>query len=1016
MAAPSDYEQFVLEMVNRARSDPRAEADLHDVTSSVPSSPVQPLAMNELLIDAARTHSLSMLEDDYFEHTGSDGSSAGVRMERAGYVFTGSWSWGENIAWRGTTGSIDDEAFALAQHRGLFRSSGHRDNILNGGFREIGIGDRVGDYTHTNGVEYNSVMLTQNFARSGGDYYLTGVVYSDGDNDDFYSMGEGRGGVSVTIGGDGDSTWSSGGYSIAMSGSGSQTVTFSGGGLSGTKSVRVSVSNENVKLDIQDQQTIRTSTGVELLSGLANVIHIGLYGGRSVGDDGDNTMLGGGGSDYFTGLGGDDTLRGGAGTDRAVFTLDTNAYSVREVSGGLEITGEGTDFIDDDIEFLVFADETLSFSEALALGGDASAPPEEPVDDVTPPPPPPENMAPTGVSLSGSGSVEENSAGQTVVGTLSAEDPDAGDTHSFRIVTNASGPGVENFEISGDDLRLRSGAEIDFEEQPSFSLAIEARDGDGATVTETIVVAVENAPISDIRALGGTSVAEDATGGTAVTRFEAREGRSEEPTATFSLTDSAGGRFELDVDTLRLSSVADLDADLSPSHRVTVMARDATGAAYAESFTITVEAAEPDPEPQPAPPPAPAPDPDPVPPNPDPEPNPSPPEPDPTPPEPDPAPPEPDPTPPVPEPDPVPPTPEPPSPEPDPVPTPSPPAPRPDGATVFEVRENTAPGTVLGTLPSVPAGSRYALNSAASGASTALVTFDGQSIYLAPGASLDYETATGHTLVFDEIDSLGGVQQRSYYIEVTDSLGIERTGNGEGNVISATPEADVLRGFGGDDTLEGEDGNDTIEGGDGDDWLMGGDGFDFLLGGSGMDTAAYEAPRQAVAVLRHEDGTVDVQADDGATDRLDGIERIDLADGDLLLDLRGGMVDEAYRLYAAAFARTPDEPGLRFWITVLEAGEALLSVARSFIESPEFADRYGTEVSDEAFIRTLYVNVLKRLPDAEGEAYWLGQFSSGGLDQAEMLRSFSESRENIERTEPDIEPGVWVLNEPDSLI
>jgi serralysin len=48
-----------------------------------------------------------MLATNTFSHQGDGGSSAGERMAAAGYDFTGSWTWGENLAWYGTTGTVD---------------------------------------------------------------------------------------------------------------------------------------------------------------------------------------------------------------------------------------------------------------------------------------------------------------------------------------------------------------------------------------------------------------------------------------------------------------------------------------------------------------------------------------------------------------------------------------------------------------------------------------------------------------------------------------------------------------------------------------------------------------------------------------------------------------------------------------------------------------------------------------------------------------------------------------------
>jgi len=58
--------------------------------------PVGPLRLNKLLEKAAQAHANDMYRNDFFEHEGSDGSTVGERVERAGYA----WSHvGENILW-----------------------------------------------------------------------------------------------------------------------------------------------------------------------------------------------------------------------------------------------------------------------------------------------------------------------------------------------------------------------------------------------------------------------------------------------------------------------------------------------------------------------------------------------------------------------------------------------------------------------------------------------------------------------------------------------------------------------------------------------------------------------------------------------------------------------------------------------------------------------------------------------------------------------------------------------------
>ncbi len=202
---PTAHEQFLLEMVNRGRADPLAEATRYGIdlnegleAGTISAAAKQPLAFNPFLIDAAQRHSQWQLDTDTFSHTGAGGSTAGERMTAAGYDFTGSWTWGENIGWFGTTGAVDVTDFTARIHRGLFLSKGHRTNVMGETFREVGLGVRAGEF-ESDGMPFNSVMVTENFAASGTGVFLTGVAYDDtGLDDDFYTPGEGLGGVTIT--------------------------------------------------------------------------------------------------------------------------------------------------------------------------------------------------------------------------------------------------------------------------------------------------------------------------------------------------------------------------------------------------------------------------------------------------------------------------------------------------------------------------------------------------------------------------------------------------------------------------------------------------------------------------------------------------------------------------------------------------------------------------------------------------------------------------------------------------
>ena len=102
-----------------------------------------------------------------------------------------------------------------------------------------------------------------------------------------------------------------------------------------------------------------------------------------------------------------------------------------------------------------------------------------------------------------------------------------------------------------------------------------------------------------------------------------------------------------------------------------------------------------------------------------------------------------------------------------------------------------------------------------------------------------------------------------------------------------------------------------------------------------------------------------------------------------------------FRLYNASFKRLPDPDGLAYWIDNFSSGRnSIRVVASSFLASNEFKQRYGENVTNEKYVTTLYQNVLGRAPDTSGMNYWIGQLTSGRETRYEALLGFAESAEN----------------------
>lgn len=93
-----------------------------------------PVTANSRLARAADDYSDVMAASGVMSHTGPDGSTMASRVEAAGYAWS---TLGENIA-RG-------QADAASVMESWMNSPGHRANILNCSFRELGVGVHHGD-------------------------------------------------------------------------------------------------------------------------------------------------------------------------------------------------------------------------------------------------------------------------------------------------------------------------------------------------------------------------------------------------------------------------------------------------------------------------------------------------------------------------------------------------------------------------------------------------------------------------------------------------------------------------------------------------------------------------------------------------------------------------------------------------------------------------------------------------------------------------------------------------------
>jgi alpha-tubulin suppressor-like RCC1 family protein len=129
-------------------------------------------------------------------------------------------------------------------------------------------------------------------------------------------------------------------------------------------------------------------------------------------------------------------------------------------------------------------------------------------------------QAPTSVALSPA-SVLENSPVGTVVGTLSAEDPDAGDTHEFACVYGAGSDDNGFFRIEGNQLILDKDLTRDFETNPAaFSIRVRARDASLNPCERIIAIQFLDNRQEDADGDGLTEAAEEDSHATSDTQYD----------------------------------------------------------------------------------------------------------------------------------------------------------------------------------------------------------------------------------------------------------------------------------------------------------------------------------------------------------------------------------------------------------------------------------------------------------------------------------------------------------------
>ncbi len=190
-------------------------------------------------------------------------------------------------------------------------------------------------------------------------------------------------------------------------------------------------------------------------------------------------------------------------------------------------------------------------------------------------------------------SIAENSADGANVGSpITFTDPDTGQTHTFAITGGNTG---DAFAINANtgQITVASGAALDFEATPTFSLTVQVTDDGTPAQAGSATVTINLTDVNEAPAPGGGpfSIAENSANGTVVGAVAANDPDSGQ-THTFAITGgNVGGAFAINVASgqITVANSAALDFETTPTFSLTVQVTDDGAPAQSGTGTITID-------------------------------------------------------------------------------------------------------------------------------------------------------------------------------------------------------------------------------------------------------------------------------------------------------------------------------------------------------------------------------------------------------------------------------------------
>ena len=198
----------------------------------------------------------------------------------------------------------------------------------------------------------------------------------------------------------------------------------------------------------------------------------------------------------------------------------------------------------------------------------------------------PNNHPPTAIALSNT-EIEENSANDLAIGTLSTTDPDVGDTFSYTLLDDAGG----RFALVDNQIVVANGSLLDYETTTSHAIRVRTTDAQGLTYDQGLVINLTDVDERDPSSpfdilLDKTSILEIAANGTVVGTLATRDADLGD-TFTYELLDNAEGRFSLvNGNQIAVADNSQFNYKKAIFHTIAVRTTDSTGLSYEQNINI----------------------------------------------------------------------------------------------------------------------------------------------------------------------------------------------------------------------------------------------------------------------------------------------------------------------------------------------------------------------------------------------------------------------------------------------